>query len=63
MALYHDAFTMDVLERDRALDILQAIACPPLTHGVENFMFYAAKHRLSVPPDGADPDMHEQTPL
>lgn len=61
-ALYHDAFTKDFAERDRALDIVQAIGCPPSTHDVENFLFFTAKNRLSVPADGTDPDVPERRP-
>lgn len=49
LALYHDAFTGDADEKNRALDIVQAIGKPTKTHDTENFLFHVAKNRIGVP--------------
>lgn len=63
LALYHDAITKDDVEKDRVLDILGAIGDSPSTHDTENFLFHTAKNRLSVPRDGANPEIPEQRPV
>ncbi|KAI0562556.1 hypothetical protein FGB62_58g130 [Gracilaria domingensis] len=47
IALYHDAFTKDHEERDRALDEAVALGSSRYQNDTENFLFCAAKNRLS----------------
>lgn len=62
MALYHDAFTKDTAERDRALDVVCAIGSTPSPRDTENFLFHVAKNRMTIPKDGANPVVPEQAP-
>eukprot|EP00178_Gracilaria_changii_P025056 TRINITY_DN762_c0_g1_i1.p1 TRINITY_DN762_c0_g1~~TRINITY_DN762_c0_g1_i1.p1 ORF type:complete len:386 (+),score=68.89 TRINITY_DN762_c0_g1_i1:108-1265(+) len=47
IALYHDAFTNDQAECDRAMDEVVALGSTRNQHDVENFFFFVAKNRLS----------------
>lgn len=49
LALYHDAFTGEKEEMDSALDIVCAIGSPKSHNDTENFLFHAAKNRLTMP--------------
>lgn len=49
LALYHDAFTGEHDERDRALDMVSAIGIPRSTNDTENFLFHVAKNRIAIP--------------
>lgn len=62
MALYHDTFTKDTAERDRALDVVTAIGSTPSPRDTENFLFHVAKNRMTIPKDGANPEVPEQAP-
>lgn len=62
MALYHDAFTNDTTERDRALDIVTAIGGTASPRDTENFLFHAAKNRITVPDSGSNPEIPEIVP-
>lgn len=62
LALYHDAFTNETAERDRALDIVTAIGSTASPRDTENFLFHVAKNRIAVPEDGSNPEVPEQAP-
>ncbi|PXF39891.1 hypothetical protein BWQ96_10401 [Gracilariopsis chorda] len=49
IALYHDAFTKDESERDRALDELSAVGTTSKQNDTENFLFHTAVNRFSAP--------------
>lgn len=61
LALYHDAFTGDEEERDRALDTTIAIGSTAFPNDMENFLFCAAKNRLTAPPDAKATEITEHT--
>lgn len=48
IALYHDAFTKDESERDRALDEVSAAGTTSKQNDIENFLFHTAANRLSA---------------
>lgn len=54
LALYHDAFTEEYDERDRALDIVSAIGSPKSTNDTENYLFHVANNRLTIPDNNGD---------
>lgn len=62
MALYHDAFTKDTSERDRAFDVISALGGSASPRDTENFLFHAAKNRLTMPKTGSDPEVAERAP-
>lgn len=51
LALYHDAFTRNAEQRDSFLDKVCALEGSASPNDVENFLYHAAKNRLSVPPN------------
>lgn len=50
LALYHEAFTRDLEKRNLELDLFNNIESSAQTNDTENFLFHAAKNRLTVPP-------------
>lgn len=61
LALYHDAFSKDTAERDRLLDCVLALGGSAKPNDTENFLFFAAKNRLSSPPGSENVEVPEQT--
>lgn len=51
MALYHDAFTKDKGAREEWLDIASSLHQPVCTHDCQDFLFFTARNRLTIPPD------------
>lgn len=62
MALYHDAFTKDATERDRALDTVTALGGTASPRDTENFLFHAAKNRLTFSKKDSDSEVPEKAP-
>jgi hypothetical protein len=59
LALYHDAFTSDSSKRDSWLDAALAAPRSSCTHDVDDFVYFAAKNRLSSPPVAKSPPVAE----
>lgn len=49
LALYHDAFTRDTVERDAYLDKVCRLPGTASHNDIENFLYYTAKNRFSTP--------------
>ena len=60
-ALYHDAFTNDVDEREKYLD--KVIECNGSTspNNIEDFLYHVAKNRLTAPPGSENTEVPETT--
>jgi hypothetical protein len=59
LALYHDAFTRNASKRDSWLDAALAAPRSSCTHDVDDFVYFAAKNRLSSPPVAKSPPVAE----
>lgn len=59
LALYHDAFTGDMEQRDVFLDKVCSLTSTASPHDIENFLYHASKIRLTIPPGARMDDIPE----
>jgi hypothetical protein len=53
MALFYDSLTRNAGERDRWLDVLASMVPPKITHDTVDFLYWAGRNRITVPPGSA----------
>lgn len=63
MALYYDSLARDEEQRDRWLDVVGAMEPPAITHDSVDFMYWAGKNRLTIPPNSSTQLPPLQVPL
>lgn len=63
MALYYDSIARDEEQRDRWLDAVGAMGPPAITHGSADFMYWAGKNRLTIPPNSSSQLPPLQVPM
>lgn len=60
LALYHDAFTRDLDQRDKFLDKVCSLSGTKSPNDVENFLYHVGRNRLTIPPDCKITDVPER---